>query len=215
MRRFELDEVRDIHRGGSACILGNGPSLKRWTRRLPIIGTRHLLLGTNKSWTEVESAYHFAVAGAHWRDFARGLVPGVERMFALDGFLHRSKVQPQGSALEVPICYIKQKRFPPGSTPTPSDEAFNYDLKGGTCAKFVPWLALQCGLWMGIETFYLLGVDEHNEEGHHHDEILGNREHHLRWWKKIGDWLRKNPRIRIINANPDSAVRCFPFGAPI
>lgn len=214
MKRFELEEVRDIHRGESACILGNGPSLKRWTRLLPDMGKRHLLLGTNMSWTEAPAPYHFAVAGAHWKCFARSQVPGVRRMFTLDGFLHKSKMQPRGSALEVPICYIKQRRFPPGSTPTPLDEAFNYDLERGTMAKFVPWLALQCGLWMGIETFYLLGIDEHNDEGHHHDDIVGNREHHLRWWGKVQSWLAKNQRVRIINANPDSAVRGFPFGAP-
>lgn len=213
MRRFELEEVRDIHRGESACILGNGPSLKRWTKSLPAIGSRHLLFGTNKSWTEMESPYHFVVAGAHWRQFARGEVPGVRRMFTLDGFLHKSREQPRGSALEVPVCYIKQKRFPPGSTPP--DEVFEYDLEEGTCAKFVPWLALQCGLWMGIETFHLLGIDEHNDEGHHHDDIAGNREHHVRKWAKIALWIRQNPRVCIINANEDSAVRYFPFGSPI
>lgn len=212
MRRFELREVRDIHRGESACILGNGPSLKRWTKRLPLIGERHLLFGTNMSWTEAESPYHFAVAGAHWRTFTRGQVPGVRRMFTLDAFLHKSKEQPQGSALEVPICYIKRKRYPPGSTPP--DEDFNYDIEEGTWAKFVPWLALQVGLYMGIETFHLLGIDEHNDEGHHHDEIIGNREHHVRKWAKIALWVRRNPHICIVNANPDSAVRYFPFGVP-
>lgn len=212
MRRFELGEVRDIHRGESACILGNGPSLKRWTKRLPRIGKRHLLLGTNMSWTEVESPYHFVVAGAHWRQFARGGVPGVRRMFALDSFLHKSKPQPQGSALEVPICYIKCEKYPPGSAPP--DQEFDCNIEKGTRAKFVPWLALQVGLYMGIETFYLLGIDEHNDEGHHHDEIVGNREHHLKWWKKIAAWLDRNPSVRIFNSNPDSAVRCFPFGFP-
>ncbi|MCP4201803.1 MAG: hypothetical protein GY769_07715 [bacterium] len=210
MRRFEIEEVQDLHHGESACILGNGPSLKKWTGRLESIGRRHLLFGTNKSWTEVVSPYHFAIANTHWTHFARGQVPGVERMFTLESFLHKGRTQPQGKALQVPICFLKRKVVP-------RDESFDHELGEGTWAKFVPWVALQCGLVMGIETFFLLGIDEHDNEGHHHDEVKGSRAHHRRWWEKTAAWLRegRNQGIEIYNANADSAVRCFPFASPL
>jgi hypothetical protein len=114
---------------------------------------------------------------------------------------------------------------------------WGYDFDTGSVAStFAGHLALALSVYMGFTEILLVGYDLNNGEGHFFDKSDEkptsppnfNREGMVRWFDPVGEWLvagehpdvepefgaaRTLARPLIVNCNPGSAIRVFPFAS--
>lgn len=188
---------------GSVALLGNGPSL----RGLPLKDLDFPTIGINRSHKLIRSPYHCFVT--------QSMVGTLQ-----DGTLHKSEV------VFLPSRYMQRftpewhKGFPGSVVPfteMAKQKDFHYDLVKGSDASFGGYLAIVVAVFLGFETIYLLGFDEHDNEGHFDDAsttCLYRESAHLPWFNLVDRWLATQSRVKIYNGNLDSAIRVFQFKAP-
>jgi hypothetical protein len=112
------------------------------------------------------------------------------------------------------------KQFPGHIVPfteMAKQKVFHYDMVKGSDASFGGYLAIVVAVFLGFEIIYLLGFDEHNDEGHFDDDsttCLYRESAHIPWFNLVARWLETQTKVKIYNANSDSAIRVFPFESP-
>ena len=213
----QIEDFFQKHKGRSACVLGNGPSLL--DHDLESLRKEHVFIGINKSWTVVQSSYHCFVAREHFVDLCEGkyspgerhgdeFVPGV--VFCTSGNAHEGRTRWLEAWQGQLVVLSPSQRL--------GDQVWwSADMSGGRYHS--PWggaFALELAAWMGLSPVYLLGYDAHNNEGHHWDTgpMHGvDRRKQIAFLKPVAAYLEQ-AGVEVFNANPKSAIRWFPFKSP-
>ncbi len=194
-------EVLRNMESGPVALLGNGPSLKLW----PLDRLSCPAIGINLSYRRLKSKYHCFVAGGMFEALIEGNLRGA-LVFHPFRYLQRYNKFPksfcQNQLVTIPEL-VKQKEF-------------CWDLDRGSDATFGGIFAIQVALFLGFTELYLLGYDEHNQDGYfneHQTQIANREELHLYWYplvKKTTDRLG----TKMFVCNRDSAIRIWPFADP-
>ena len=208
-------QFKDTKRGKRVFVLGNGPTLRQWSMA-EIRAVKGETIGVNRSWKSSAdgthkgfqgTTYHCFVSGAHAYNLCDGQVKtGVT-------FCPRSLewlVDSAECGCGCKYCFVGV--LSGGYNPT----AFRFDLERGIMTKFAGYFALQLAAWMGYSEIFLLGYSAKDYEGHAHDIDPADpgkrkitRGGMRRWFDGAADWAKASGRT-IINADPDSAITCFP-----
>ena len=212
MNRLSVSGFRNAHKGQTAILLGNGPTLAQYDKRdlalLSAQGDKNgtNLIGINKSYTQVWSRYHCFVASDMWNLLAAGKFKP-DCIFTLSKYLDiPSKESEAIKEMELDVvtmpalehCWMLKKRFVPW-------------LDKGTEATFGGIFAAQIAAWMGHSTIYLVAYDCHNNEGHHCDNhAIAKRSNMLGYFYSFSKWAQ-HEGVKVYNCNPDSAIKDFPY----
>lgn len=213
MHRLDIGAFRNAHKGETAILLGNGPTLASYDKKFFALlsakgeetGTN--VIGINRSYTQVWTKYHCFVASDMWNELADGLFKP-EVVFTLEKFLRiPSRQKTIIEKMQVGICTMKmlenvwmlRKRFVPW-------------LDKGTESSFGGIFAAQIAAWMGHKTMYLVGYDCHDLEGHHccNQKTTVHRSNMLGYFSALSRWAQ-HENVKIYNCNADSAIKDFPF----
>lgn len=186
---------------GPVALLGNGPSLKRW----PLDRLNCPTIGINKSWERTKSKYHCFVSGYFVEQFNTGIVES-EVVFFSFRFIQRlaKNFVSQYKGLLVPVMEMPKQR------------KLQWNLSQGSDATFGGIFAIQVALFLGFKKLYLLGYDEHNDEGHFSEDKtqVENREGtHLPFYS-LAKHTTDSLGIKVFVCNRESAIRIWPFADP-
>lgn len=181
--------------------------------------------------------FHCFVAGHHFDDLMAGRVNTgtafVPLCFA-QLMIPKSRWPADRRKNKCPLVAIRLTRRH-NSSHSGRPFGFNYD-NGSVVSTFAGHLALTLAVYLGFAEILLVGYDLNNGEGHFFDKPGSatspkgfNRENMVKWFDQAAVWLSEgeNPeevrtfgamwgtrtRPLIVNCNPGSAIRVFPFAS--
>jgi len=190
-------EIKDTHHGDTIIVLGNGPSLAGFDFRL-LQG--YVTIGTNViRKMNFDPDYLVVMDRKCWLNNKEIVSGGHGTVFIAD------------NVFDAPEQFIRYGRYYNDNPPFFASE-FNDGL---FWSNTVIMPAINLAWLMGAETIILLGLDLH-DQAHCHDTENGMGEEFPRTNKILKDFERlsefvKGRRFHILNANPDSRVKSFPF----
>lgn len=209
---------REVHKGETVFILGNGPSLLEWTMpELRELGG--VVIGINKSWMGREANehgpahpgvngadYHCFVSGNNVEEVITAKVDITTCLFVpsdLKWALMRPENQYRGK-----WCAIERKAG--GTVPG----VFRNDVSYGFDANFAGYFALQIAAYMDFHTICLIGYDCVDRQGHHWDSDpysgVITRHQMIPWIGAFAVYARARPELRVFNCSEKSAIPFFP-----
>lgn len=217
MKVGNIETLLHAHRGKPACLLGNGPSLLDWD--LEELRGNHVLIGVNKSWTQVQARYHCAIAWEHLQDLCDGKYsPG-----GWDGETFEHGMLFMREAMFSPRARTAMKNWAGTVVPIRQPQRngdqvwFSADMSLGLHSSFGGQMAIELALWMGCSPIYLLGYDAHNVEGHHWSpsgaNTSANRCKQVEYLKPVAAYAER-VGATVYNANEESAIPHFQFRKP-
>lgn len=199
-------KYRNLHRGQTAILLGNGPSLDSWHEELPTLSEHYLTIGINRSWMRSDSTPGFC-APYH---VIFGEMHGVELVL---GRYEPEVVFTNKSCLKSMSGY-GGKVFAVDNRGDWRPDQFVYNIDRGTSAPFAGIFAIQVAAWLGCTEMFLIGYDMGLKPHHYNPDSDGfDRSKHVHHFNGVAKWASA-AGVEIWNANPESNVDQFPYGVP-
>ena len=218
---FGISDLRGAFEGDRVWIVGNGPSAENWQmEEMRDLGG--YVFGTNRCWMAsprtgarfVDTDFHTFVSGQHFDDLISGRV-STGTAFIPSRFARLLIPSPA-----MGVHFITVSLFDERWNAAADGRPFGYDFDGEVVSTFAGHLALALAVYMGFAQILLVGFDANDCEGHFFDKgppLLPagfKRDSMVLWFDAVRDWLVSpdgGPKPRILNTNPDSAIRVFPF----
>lgn len=197
-----IRDWKDIHRGELAAILGTGPSLERHD----VSTFPGLLFGVNGSWKKTTAVDYWC---AQDLDDLKAMDRGEwELDIGTDVFVlgRPENIEVLEDDPRVVLVPIRTERVGHRLSPR---RVFSFDLSDEGVQEHNSGLfALQIAVWIGCDPIWLLGFDCRG--GHFYDDVPSITPHDA-IARKLDQAAKAFRRGRVLNANPDSAVRGFEF----
>lgn len=161
---MEIEELRGIHRGRRAFLVGNGPSLLKapfdlLSKEYTFAMNRIALIFEKTDWRPtyfvgVSSVMEDANLSHYHQDFLDG-IDAVEIAFVWSGLFRHSPLKRRKNVVWIDCTETEHVEAEDASIDFWSDDASVQVSKFGTSM----FAAIQIAAWMGFDPLYLVGVD--------------------------------------------------------
>lgn len=189
------------------------------------------VFGTNRCWrtsprtgsTFQGTDFHTFVSGHHFDDLMNGRVKtGIAFMPARFSHLkqrHHSAEKFADTGPKVLEVNLFEGIWNSAADGRPWSIDFD---RGRVVSTFAGHLALALACYLGFDEIILVGYDANDGEGHFFDRDDGprsvpigfKRDQMVKWFDAVAEWIlweEASRNVRIVNTNPDSAIKVFPF----
>lgn len=207
---MHVADLKGCRAGRPGLVLGNGPS----AGLLDVVRCKVEIVGMHRTWRPPcnvtaprfhvilqQRAYWQEIRRHDWRPDPHTTIV-TKDVYGQDGIpfsdpAHPARIWPR-------TCFVRV---------LPTDHhRFSLELNRGTYSNHAGSFALELAHWVGYDPIYLLGIDLGDRDGHFCDDERTNVNTRKLQRSIFASAARYLPEGRVVNLNPESTVRDFPFG---
>lgn len=207
MQAIDVMALMNLKRGETALVLGNGPSMERidFSRLKSTV----VVLGMHRSWRQHNSPFHIILRQpVYWDEIADGC--WTPRGIIITKTDQKLENWDLGNTRVAKVKSVSKRH--------PGRPGFLMPLHDGSGAIFCGQFAVEAAAYMGFRRICLTGYDMQNGSGHafplagEHISWDSTRQVQRNTMGAVAARMREvYPDTQVLNLNPDSALRCFPF----